>query len=45
MSIEAARKVYENAPDEKRRLWEKRFLAPFQHYLEKKRRQTEGHSS
>ncbi len=45
MSIEAARKVYENAPDEKRRLWEKRFLAPFQHYLEKKKRQTEGHSS
>lgn len=37
-SIEAAKKVYENAPEEKKRLWEKRFLTPFQHYLEKKKR-------
>ena len=36
-SIIAAQKVYENAPPEKKTLWEKRFLTPFQHYLEKKR--------
>ncbi|MBO7119163.1 MAG: glycosyltransferase family 2 protein [Bacteroidaceae bacterium] len=39
LSIEAAQKVYENAPEDKRLLWEKRFLAPFEHYLEKKRKQ------
>jgi glycosyltransferase involved in cell wall biosynthesis len=37
-SILAAQKVYENAPADKKALWEKRFLEPFQHYLEKKRR-------
>ena len=37
-SIVAAKKVYENAPAEKRAIWEKRFLTPFMHYLEKKRR-------
>ena len=39
-SIVAAKKIYENAPAEKKTLWEKRFLAPFQHYLEKKRKKT-----
>lgn len=38
-SIEAARKAYEDAPAEKKRLWESRFLTPFLHYLEKKNRQ------
>lgn len=37
-SIIATRKIYENAPAEKKIIWEKRFLAPFQHYLEKKRK-------
>ena len=37
-SIIASKKIYENAPADKKELWEKRFLAPFQHYLEKKRR-------
>ena len=37
-SIIAAKKIYENAPAEKKALWEKRFLTPFMHYLEKKRR-------
>ena len=37
-SIVAAKKVYENAPAEKKAIWEKRFLTPFMHYLEKKRR-------
>ena len=41
-SILAAQKVYENAPADKKALWEKRFLAPFQHYLEKKRRKMNG---
>lgn len=41
-SILAAQKVYENAPADKKALWEKRFLAPFQHYLEKKRRMMKG---
>ena len=41
-SILAAQKVYENAPADKKALWEKRFLAPFQHYLEKKRRKMKG---
>lgn len=41
-SIIAAQKVYENAPIEKKALWEKRFLVPFQHYLEKKRRKMKG---
>ena len=40
-SIIAAKKIYENAPADKKALWEKRFLAPFQHYLEKKRRKLE----
>ena len=43
-SIMAAQKVYENAPPEKKALWEKRFLAPFQHYLDKKRRKMEANS-
>lgn len=38
LSIEAAKKAYQNAPAAKKALWEKRFLAPFQHYLDKKRR-------
>ena len=37
-SIIAAKKVYENAPPQKKALWEERFLTPFVHYLEKKRR-------
>lgn len=37
-SIIAARKVFKNAPADKKALWEKRFLTPFVHYLEKKRR-------
>lgn len=37
-SIVAAKKVYKNAPIQKKKLWEKQFLAPFQHYLDKKRR-------
>lgn len=37
-SIVAAKKVYENAPADKKIIWEKRFLAPFMHYLEKKQR-------
>ena len=37
LCIEAAQKVYKNAPEDKRMLWEKRFLTPFKHYLEKKR--------
>ena len=37
-SIVATQKIYENAPTEKRIIWEKRFLVPFQHYLEKKRK-------
>lgn len=41
-SILAAQKVYENAPADKKALWEKRFLKPFQHYLEKKRRKMKG---
>lgn len=36
-SIIASRKIYEDAPPEKKALWEKRFLTPFQHYLDKKR--------
>lgn len=36
-SIVASKKIYEDAPPEKKALWEKRFLAPFQHYLDKKR--------
>ena len=43
-SIIAAQKVYENAPAEKKALWEKRFLAPFQHYLNKKRRKMGANS-
>lgn len=39
IGIEAARKVYENAPDDKRACWENRFLAPFEGYLAKKKRQ------
>ena len=38
-SIEAAKRAYEDAPAEKKRLWESRFLTPFLHYLEKKNRQ------
>lgn len=41
-SIMAAKKVYENAPAEKKAIWEKRFLTPFMHYLEKKRRKMNG---
>ncbi|MBR6030513.1 MAG: glycosyltransferase family 2 protein [Bacteroidaceae bacterium] len=37
-AIEAAKKVYENVTGEKKRLWEERFLAPFQHLLAKKRK-------
>lgn len=37
-SIIASKKVYENAPADKKAIWEKRFLAPFQHYLDKKRK-------
>lgn len=37
-AINAAKKVFENVADERRQLWEKRFLAPFQHRLDKKRR-------
>lgn len=37
LSIEAAKKVYKNAPAAKKVLWEKRFLTPFKHYLDKKR--------
>lgn len=37
-SIAASQRIYENAPPEKRVIWEKRFLTPFQHYLEKKKR-------
>lgn len=37
LSIEAAKKVFETAPEDKRLLWERRFLRPFRHYLEKKR--------
>ncbi len=37
-AINAAKAVYENAPEEKRRPWEKHFLTPFQGYLEKKKR-------
>lgn len=40
-SIVAAEKIYENAPADKKALWEKRFLAPFRSYLEKKRRKLE----
>ena len=36
-SILAAKKVYEDASAEKKAIWEKRFLTPFMHYLEKKR--------
>ncbi len=36
-SIVASKKIYENAQPDKKALWEKRFLAPFQHYLDKKR--------
>lgn len=36
-SILAAQKIYENAPVEKKAVWEKRFLTPFMRYLEKKR--------
>ncbi|MBQ5655872.1 MAG: glycosyltransferase family 2 protein [Bacteroidaceae bacterium] len=36
--IIASRKIYSNAPIEKKKLWEKQFLAPFMHYLEKKLR-------
>ena len=36
--IAAARKLYETAPAEKRLLWEKHFLTPFQGYVDKKRR-------
>ena len=39
-SIEVAQKIYENAPAEKKTIWEKRFLTPFRHYLEKKKRKT-----
>ena len=37
-AINAAKAVYENAPEEKRRPWEIHFLTPFQGYLEKKKR-------
>ena len=37
-SIIASKKIYADAPAEKKALWEERFLAPFVHYLEKKRR-------
>ena len=37
-SIVASKKIYENAPAEKKAIWEKHFLAPFLHYLEKKQR-------
>ena len=37
-SIIASKKIYKDAPADKKALWEKRFLAPFLHYLEKKRR-------
>lgn len=37
-AINAAKAVYANAPEEKRRPWEKHFLTPFQGYLEKKKR-------
>lgn len=37
-SIVASEKIYEKAPAEKREIWERRFLTPFQHYLEKKRK-------
>ena len=37
-SIIASQKVYENVPADKKAIWEKRFLAPFRHYLEKKRK-------
>jgi glycosyltransferase involved in cell wall biosynthesis len=44
-SIIAAKKVYEDAPAEKKAIWEKRFLAPFLHYLEKKRRKMNSSDS
>lgn len=37
-SIIASQRIYENAPAEKKELWEKQFLAPFKNYLEKKLR-------
>ena len=40
-SIVAAKKIYDDAPADKKALWEGRFLAPFVGYLEKKRRKTE----
>ena len=38
LCIEATKKIYADAPPEKKRIWEKRFLTPFQHYLDKKRK-------
>ena len=37
-SIIASRNVYESAPVDKKAIWNTRFLAPFQHYLDKKRK-------
>ena len=36
-SIMAAKKVYENAPFHKKAIWEKQFLTPFLHFLERKK--------
>lgn len=38
IGIEAAKKTYKNADTEKRALWEKRFLVPFQGYVNKKKK-------
>lgn len=37
-AINAAKTVFENVPNDKRQIWEKRFLIPFQGYLENKKR-------
>lgn len=38
LSIAAAKKIYDDAPTDKKVIWEKQFLTPFIHYLEKKQR-------